>query len=384
MPTFPTHITGTHLLRLGGRTRRWHGALPPLGAAASVAFAGAGWRLDRMARAVSPEAPWLAPRAAVWDGETLAGWARRNVSSARARALLATVVRAVWSVEPGDVSLLHVLACIRAAGGLQRLTGTRGGAQQDRFVGGSHRIAELLAERLPEPPLLGRPVRRIAQDDDHVTVHADGVVVEAHRVIVALPPMLASRIDYQPAMPAGRAQLLARTPQGTTLKCLAVYDTPFWRRAGLSGHVVSDEGPDSATFDNSPPEGSPGVLLGFVVGAHATRLLMRTPEERRRAVLPAFGSWFGDAATTPRTFLVGSWSEDEWTRGCYAGYFVPGAWTSFGQWLRTPHGRIHWAGTETANRWIGFMGGAVTAGERAADEVHRALASDAAPVGTAR
>jgi monoamine oxidase len=42
--------------------------------------------------------------------------------------------------------------------------------------------------------------------------------------------------------------------------------------------------------------------------------------------------------------------------------------------LREPVGAIHWAGTETADQWTGFLDGAVRSGLRAADEVHRALA----------
>jgi monoamine oxidase len=32
-------------------------------------------------------------------------------------------------------------------------------------------------------------------------------------------------------------------------------------------------------------------------------------------------------------------------------------------------GRIHWAGTETASVWSGYMDGAVSSGQRAAAEV---------------
>lgn len=372
--TFPTHNQGRHLLEIGDRTRSWDGLTPWAGALASVSYPRAQGALNRMAREVPPDAPWDAPRAVQWDEETLAGWMRRRMASGRARSLLATAVRAIWSVEPGDVSLLQALTWISATGqGLEHQVRTTGGYQQDRFVGGSQRIAQLLAEELPEPPLLATAVRRIVQDESGVRVEADGVVVHASRVIVAVPPMLAARIDFAPRMPAGREQLLARSPQGTTLKFLAVYDTPFWRRAGLSGQAGSDRGPVGATFDNSPPDGTPGILIGFVVAGHARRMLDASPDERRRQVLECFARWFGDEALRPRQFLAGSWTEDEWTRGCYCGYLVPGALTSFGRWLREPHGRVHWAGSETATRYVGTMDGAVSAGQRAADEVVAAL-----------
>jgi monoamine oxidase len=42
---------------------------------------------------------------------------------------------------------------------------------------------------------------------------------------------------------------------------------------------------------------------------------------------------------------------------------------AYGSTIREPHGRVHWAGTETATYWAGYMDGAVRAGERAAAEV---------------
>ncbi|NIK62490.1 flavin monoamine oxidase family protein [Kribbella shirazensis] len=367
--TFATHTSGTHLMELRGRTRRWSGANPRIGPAASLSYLRAQRELDRMAREVDPRTPWQAARAADWDGTTLDAWMRQRMRSESARTLLTMAVRAVWSIEPDEVSLLHILTCINAGHSLERLVRTRDGAQQDRFVGGSQRIAEELARTMPDQLRLGHPVRRIVQDGHHVVVRADRLEVQADRVIVAVPPMVCRDIEFEPAMPVGRQQLLARTPQGTTLKYLAVYDEPYWRAAGLSGQVASDRGPVGAAFDNSPPGGRPGILLGFVVGRHARSLLTLPVAEREQQVLDCFARWFGDRALSPREVLVGSWTEEVWTKGCYAGFHPPGLWTSFGACLRQPHGRVHWAGSETATRWIGFMDGAVTAGERAADEV---------------
>ena len=47
----------------------------------------------------------------------------------------------------------------------------------------------------------------------------------------------------------------------------------------------------------------------------------------------------------------------------------PGVLTAFGPALRASVGRIHWAGTETAEAWVGYIDGAIRSGERAAKEV---------------
>jgi monoamine oxidase len=150
---------------------------------------------------------------------------------------------------------------------------------------------------------------------------------------------------------------------------MAVYDEPFWRDRGLTGQATSDVGPLKLTFDNSPPSGRPGVLLGFLEGRQA-RLLGREPLDlRREAVLACFARLFGPSALEPERYIERSWADEEWTRGCYGCYMPPGGWTGFGPALRAPVGRLHWAGAETATVWNGYMDGAVQSGERAAREL---------------
>jgi monoamine oxidase len=170
-------------------------------------------------------------------------------------------------------------------------------------------------------------------------------------------------------MPALRDGLTQHVPQGSVIKYEAVYGTPFWRNQGLSGYSNSDRGPVRLTYDNSPPGGQPGVLLGFVLGEDARRLGSLPVSSRRRMVLDAFARLFGPRAPRPHRVLEHNWSEELWTRGCYAGYMPPGVWSDFGQALRAPVGRIHWAGTETSEVFMGYMDGAVRSGERAAGEV---------------
>ena len=163
------------------------------------------------------------------------------------------------------------------------LISTDGGAQQHRIVGGSQQIAISAAEQLGDRILFSSPVRRIIDDGESVAIQADEVEVQAAHVIVAIPPTLTGRIDYQPALPGWRDQLTQRMPQGSVIKCMAVYDEPFWRADGLSGQVTSTDGPIKVVFDNTPPAGNPGVLLGFLEGEQARNLGRATaPRAARR------------------------------------------------------------------------------------------------------
>jgi len=327
-------------------------------------------RLDRMASRVPLEAPWEAPKARLWDSQTFATWIRRNLRTAGGRTLFELITEAVWAAEPADVSLLHVLFYSRSGSGFGSLIGTEGGAQQDRFHGGSQRIALLMAEQLGGDRFrLGCPVRRVEHGGDGVTLHGDGVSVRARSAIVAIPPTLAGRVDYDPILPALRDQLTQRMPQGSVIKTMAIYDEPFWRSEGLSGQGTSDVGPARVVFDNSPPDGSPGVLLGFLEGRFARHWTTRPAAERRQAVLAGHAHLFGPRAAEPRSFVERVWADEEWTRGCYGCLMTTGGWTEYGRALREPVGPLHWAGAETATVWSGYMDGAVSSGERAVEEV---------------
>jgi monoamine oxidase len=374
--TFQTYNTGNNILWLNGARSTYDAAgLPPLPGASQAEWVNAILALDEMSKTLPLDRPWDAPRAREWDGQTVETWKLANLSTPEGRAAIDIIVEAVWAAEPADVSLLHALMYIRGAGNetnagsLLRLIATGGGAQESRFVGGSQRISIELAKRLGKRVLLGHPVRRIEHDRRGVRVVADGVTVRAKHVIVTGPPTINARIDYQPILPGLRDQLTQRVPQGSAVKCIAVYDRPFWRDAGLTGQVVSDEGPVKITFDNSPPDGRPGVMLGFLEGHEARVWGQRSAKERRAAVLGSFARYFGDAARSPKRYLEQNWAEEEWTRGCYVGYTPPGVLTEYGTALRAPIGRIHWAGAETATLWNGYMDGAVRSGERAAAEV---------------
>ena len=368
--TFPTHIAGSNVLEYRGALQRYTGAIPRINPAVLVDVEQAQRRLNRLARTVPLEAPWEAPNAAKLDGQTAATWMRRNLATRGGRMLLGLGIEAVWAAQPEDMSLLHVLFYIHSAGSLEMLFDTEGGAQQDRFVGGSQLVPIRMAEALGDERLvLGSPVRRIEHGAGGVVVHADGASARGRRAIVAVAPTLASRIAYDPPLPGYRDQLTQRMPLGTVAKCMAIYSEPFWRGEGLSGGATSDRGPVRLTFDNSPPGGSPGVLLGFLEGRHARELGRLRPEERRTAVIDCFARYFGPRAASPDDYVERLWAEEEWTRGCYGCHMPTGAWTGYGPALHAPIGPLHWAGAEYAHVWNGYMDGAVRSGETTAREV---------------
>jgi len=329
-------------------------------------------QLEGMGANISRSEPWKDANADLYDGQTFETFKLANTTGEGARFLTDLATNAVWACEPRDISLLHLLFYISSAGNettpgsFIRLTSTTGGAQESRFIGGSQQLSIRMANKLGSRVILNSPVRQIRQEKGLCHVTSDKGVWRAKQVIVAVPPAVSAFIDYDPILPADRAQLLQRFPQGNAIKIQAVYDKPFWREEGLSGYVNSDEGPVKLMYDNSPHDGSVGVLLGFIEGQEARLAARMSPAARKAAVLANFKKTIGNAAGSPRAYIEKNWADEEWTRGCYGGFLPPGVLTGFGPALRRPHGRIHWAGTEHAEIWNGYMDGALHAGEAAA------------------
>jgi monoamine oxidase len=364
--TFPTYDIGKKVLHFNGKRGTYSNTIPRINPLVLADVGRAQARLEALARKVPADAPWTAPGAGKLDGQTFETWARRNTASRGARTLLALAAEAVFAAEPGDLSMLHVLFYSHSGGSFQRLIDTTGGAQQDRFVGGSALIAERLAIRLGDAIRLGAPVTRIEVAGDTVTATTAAGQFTGRRVIVTAPPLLAGRIEYEPALPHWREQLTQRTPMGSVIKCQVLYDEPFWRADGLCGQATGDGEGSRVVFDNSPPDATPGILLAFLEGDEARRLGREPPAVRRHAVIDSLVRYFGPRAGKPADYLELDWQQEKWSGGCYGTLFGPNVWTRYGHALREPVGPIHWAGTETSPVWAGYMDGAVRSGEDAA------------------
>ncbi|WP_433667574.1 flavin monoamine oxidase family protein [Nocardia sp. CA-136227] len=376
LETFATYDDGEAVTLYNGTLTRYGDATFGLSDAAALEVGRLQAELEALAETVSLSSPWTTEHAAELDRRTLDEWLRTNTGNAEALAFWGAVVPGLFSAETAEMSLLHFLFYIKSAGMIDILVAVTGGAQELRVVGGTHQIAERLAAELgDEVVTLDAPVRSITYGDDGVRVDYSGGTISAEYAIVAIPPTLAGRLHYQPALPATRDGLTQQIPMGSVIKIQVAYPTPFWRDSGLSGFAFSLDDPISVTLDNSPPDGSCGVIVGFFEGAHARIAGQWSADERRTAVVATLTKLFGTQAADPVDYLELNWMEEEYTRGCYGGRLGAGVWTQYGAALSEPVGRIHWAGAETSDVWNGYMDGAVRSGYRAAAEVDLRLNS---------
>lgn len=371
--TFLTFHTGETVLYFQGF--RFRESQLPNNARAQADVERAVATLDKMAARVPLEAPWTAPQAMAWDRMTLAEWIRANVKSADAREELTLEVSGFLSAPASRISLLYMLFYIASAGSLKALTSTRGGAQERRFVGGSQLLSLRMAAQLGERVVTGAPVTRIDTTGDSVRIESERGVVRARKVVVAMMPKDAARIAFAPTLPESHLNLLSKwTASAGDYKANLVYREPFWRAKGLSGQCVTDRPEVGFTMDNSPPvadgssASSPGVLAVFTDPSS----LPDGVKERRAAIAKALVPVFGRKARSPIDFVEMNWSREPFTSGCVSP-LGPGFLTKYGAALRVPVGPIHWAGTETATVWTGYMEGAVRSGKRVARELINSL-----------
>ena len=370
---WPMHTEGRNVLHLDGNNRYYRGLIPfNLGPVALLNLAWGFARLEWLAKRIPLDAPWRAKQVATLDQQTVGDWMRRNIRHRHAHLIMQVAIEAVFAAHPDDISLLHALFYLHSGGGLENLTSSQGGAQQDRIDGGMQGLADSWATQLRDGDCtikLDTPVRALEQDGNGVSVHTDAGVFSAGQVISTLPPVLTLDVDFRPGLPEARRQWCAGMLPGRVIKCFAIYPRPFWREQGLSGSAAGDRAPLHVSFDGTPPDSTRGILVGFIEGREAAHWAEQSEADRRQAVLSCLARFFGEQALAPERYVDHVWAAEEFSRGCYAGVAGPGLLSSVGDSARRPLGRVHWAGTETASHWNGYIEGAILSGERAAGEI---------------
>ena len=363
---FPTYSAGESLYYHGGRLQAYTGEIPPASPTALVELERTITALNQMASGVSADTPWDAAQSAAYDAQTIASWIAAQNYSEEATFLAGLSIRADYGEEASQVSLMDLLAEITGVGG--DFNTVIGSAQSTRFVGGPQQLSKVLARRLARWVRLSSPVLAVEQGRI-VTVHTAAAAFRARQLIVTVPKAVTAAIRFQPALPAAFAQYLQRQPSGATVKIQAVYDTPFWRPQGLSGAVTSDTGPIEIVYDNSPPSGVPGVLVGLAEGDQGRSLFGLSSRQRRQTVLNSLARYFGPRAAQPTHYADMVWAHEPYSGGAYGSFNPPGVITSLGESVSGPVGNIHFAGADYSPSWPGYMEGAIRSGEATAREV---------------
>lgn len=322
--------------------------------------------IDELAKRVGKDSPWDAPDAGALDSMTMATWLSKNVDDPLVRKIVGSDVTIITGVDPSEISLLFFLFYVAQCEDMYALQVT---SNVMLWVGGAQQISLRIADKLPAGSVhLKEEVIAVTHGDKQVEVLTHRGKYVAKRVVMALPPAAAAQIAFHPELPSTRRQINRRTNFGRYMKLQIRYENQFWLDRGLSGEIFSLS-PGFFALDVTRPADKAATLVIFIGGSNYDRWFGSGEERRRSEMLEAVARCLGDEALSPQAYIETNWNDVEFTMGGPVCSMPPGLMSTAGASLRAPIGRIHFAGTEAAPAWTGYMEGAVQSGEAAAQQV---------------
>jgi monoamine oxidase len=374
---FETYDFGFNILDLNSKVRKFKGLIPKLDVFSLINMDYVLKKLEKLAKSIPLESPWKHPKALKFDSISLAGFLESNCKTSASKKLVTLALETVFASELNEISLLHALFYFKSGRDLNTLINIKNGAQQHRIVGGMQSLIEKMAKPFEKNILFNKAVKKIIHKNEKIIIMGDGFELNCKKVIMAIPPPLASKLDFEPSLPVEKRQILDRIAMGQVGKCFMVYKKPFWREENFSGQVFADEtSPFQAIFDCSPKDANYGIIMGFTIAKRAREFFSKSKEYRKGLMKAKLSEYFGLKASEPVLYEDYTMTDASFSRGCYAGLYPTGAWTGFEDAYSSPVGNIYWAGTEASSVWFGYIEGAVRAGEKAAEEISKARKED--------
>ncbi|KAH8427438.1 putative flavin-containing amine oxidase [Aspergillus melleus] len=320
------------------------------------------------------------PKDTSLDSLTFEAYLRSRGASEAALSTATVWTRAMLGQDPKDISALYFLNYCKSGGGLLQMRSDRKhGGQYLRVRQGTQAFSLGLASSLPEGTVrLSSPVQSVIQTADRaVKVQAGGAVYAGRKVIITVPSPAMKTISFYPKLPDAKRAWIESTTYGYYTKAMMEFRSPFWVKAGFCGLAQSFIGPASVVRDSCSPEDRKYVLTCFMSGDPGRAWAALPTKEREQSLLQQLTKLFGVSNLDSEFMQMTTyeWVNDEWAGwGCPCTALTPGVLDTLGpDALRESSGNLHFAGTETAGEWKGYMEGAVRSGERAAAEVVKSL-----------
>ncbi|WP_139957884.1 flavin monoamine oxidase family protein [Flavicella sediminum] len=234
-----------------------------------------------------------------------------------------------------------------------------------RIQGGSTTLIEKLAEKLQQKIRLNTVVNTISETEEGISVYTEKEMYEGNKVIVTLPPLLASHLSYSPKLPNKLVQAMQKTHtwMSNAIKVGITFKTPFWRAKGFSGTIIGQVSPVIEMYDHTDYENKQFILKGFVNES----LRELSSEERKLKILDYLEKHLGVDIRSYMHYQEKDWSQDMYTSSekLNSYYLSP----KYGNLLFQEsylQGKLFFSGTETALQYGGYLEGAVLSGLNAA------------------
>ena len=380
LETYPRYREGVNVyIGPGGERQRFEGEIFPVPATTEHEIVSLIDKLDELVAEIDPDRPWAHPQAKELDEISFAHWLETQTDDEEARENIGMFIAGAMLTKPAHAfSALQALLMAASAGSFSNLVDADF-ILDKRVVGGLQQVPLLLAERLGGAVRLGQAVRTLrwaglSEGRGDAPSGASSPSPTSSRCtprtsILAVPPILISRISYEPPLPRRQHQLHQHLSMGFVIKVHAVYETPFWREAGLSGTAFSPYELVHEAYDNTNHEDPRGTLVGFVADEEADGVFSLSAEERKARILESMSHYYGEQALHPVVYYESDWGSEEWTRGAYAASFDMGGLARYGADLRTPVGPIHFSCSDMAGKGYQHVDGAIRVGREVADEI---------------
>ncbi|KAF5635321.1 flavin containing protein [Fusarium tjaetaba] len=308
------------------------------------------------------------PRDTTLDSMTFEAYLRSRGASEAALATGTVWTRAMLGQDPKDISALYFLNYCKSGGGLMQMRSDRKhGGQYLRVRQGTQLFANGLASSLPADTVrLSTPVKSIVQNGEAGSIlvqTSSGRVISARKVITTVPGPALRSISFYPELPHVKQLWVESLSYGYYTKAMMEFKSPFWAEAGMCGLINSFTGPAAVVRDTSAPQSNKNVLTCFMAADHGREWgALPSQAEKEAALLKQLKSLYcvNNIEDLFVSLTYYEWSGDEWSGfGCPCTALPPGLLdTVGGDSLRQPAGDLHFAGTETAGEWKGYMEGA--------------------------
>jgi len=320
---------------------------------AERAYNGSAALRERMDR-ISPDDPGIA-------GMSVAAWLEAQDEPADVKAAFRSLVEGLWCIDVDSLPVWHLIDNDR------RITNEVGELQYS-LVETMHSLAVDLARRLGDRVRLATPATRIEQSTEGVRVVTERETIAAGAVLVAVPPVMASRIAYAPALPSALTHAIGAWRSGTVIKVLIRYEHAFWRDSGRSGMVMWREPPGLFAFDLSRDAAHPS--LAFFIGGPLAVDWGRLGEKGLRAEVTArLVAALGPEAGEVLDMTIRDWTGDRWSGGAYSDLIVDMQARNAEATLRASTPPLFFASSELSPSFPGYIEGAIVAGREAAAKI---------------
>ncbi|MER8388862.1 flavin monoamine oxidase family protein [Mesorhizobium sp. M0166] len=334
-----THFTGEFITQ------------PRMSEAQAARTYGAAMRIRERMNAIAPDDPAIA-------GLTMAAWLDRQNDPSEAKAAFHSLIEGLWCLAMERLPLWYVIDNDR------RITNEVSELQY--FVRQTmYSLADDLALDLGDRLRLSTPIKSIEHGPEGVRVVSAAGSIEARTVLVAVPPMMASKVEFVPLLPAALAGALGVWQSGAVIKMLARYPRAFWRDRGLSGMVMWRDPHGLFACDASNDDAHPALVV-FIGGPLARRWHELGEAALRAKVTSKLEEALGAEAAGFSDLSYRDWTDDRWSGGGYSDLIVDATATDAERIIRAGASPIHFASSELSPSFPGYVEGAIVAGRVAA------------------